>query len=175
MKHLPDASQLAPETLAAQASHPDPATGAVMPPVHFSTTFARDKNYQPINPEHVYIRDQNPTFATAENLLRELEGGVDALLFSSGMTAAMSVAQALKPGDHIVVPQVMYWSLRNWLTKFCDTWGIRLSRVDLSDPTRNAQRLQAALTQNADKPEVTQIVWLARQPHVGHHRSQRGQ
>lgn len=149
---------LSPETLAAQASKPDPATGAVMPPVHFSTTFARDENYALLNPRHAYIRDQNPTFDTAEQLLQTLEGGTDALLFSSGMTAAMAVAQALQPGDHIIVPKMMYWALRNWLEKFCSTWGVVLTKLDLSDPAANAQILRAALV---TQPQAkTQIVWL---------------
>ena len=151
---------VAPETLAAQAAAPDGATGAVIPPVHFSTTFARDTNYQPINDRHVYIRDQNPTFETAENLLAELEGGSDALLFSSGMTAGMAVAQALKPGDHIVVPELMYWALRNWLIKFCDTWGVTLTKVDLSLPANNAKNLREALEVRAKDPNCTQVLWL---------------
>ena len=151
---------VAPETLAAQAAAPDAATGAVIPPVHFSTTFARDTNYQPINDRHVYIRDQNPTFETAENLLAELEGGSDALLFSSGMTAGMAVAQALKPGDHIVVPELMYWALRNWLIKFCDTWGVTLTKVDLSLPANNAKNLREALEVRAKDPNCTQVLWL---------------
>ena len=151
---------VAPETLAAQATAPDAATGAVIPPVHFSTTFARDTNYQPINEHHVYIRDQNPTFETAENLLAELEGGSDALLFSSGMTAGMAVAQALKPGDHIVIPELMYWALRNWLIKFCDTWGVALTKVDLSLPANNPKNLREALEPRAKDPDCTQILWL---------------
>jgi len=151
-------STLSPETLTAQATHPDPATGAVIPPVHLSTTFARDEQYRPINEKHVYIRDQNPTFETAEQLLKELEGGSDALLFSSGMTAGMAVAQALKPGDHIIVPELMYWALRNWLTKFCSTWGVHLTKVDFSTPANNASNLRQALATHANSD--TQILWL---------------
>ena len=151
---------LSPETLAAQATHPDPATGAVIPPVHLSTTFARDEQYLPVNEKHLYIRDQNPTFETAERLLTQLEGGCDALLFSSGMTAGMAVAQALKPGDHIIIPELMYWALRNWLSKFCDTWGVTLTKVDFSTPENNAENLQKALALHAERDNCTQIVWL---------------
>lgn len=152
--------ELSPETLTAQASKPDPGTGAVMPPVHFSTTFARDENYEPINAKHVYIRDQNPTFETPEQLIQTLEGGQDALLFASGMTAAMTVAQALQPGDHIVVPEIMYWALRNWLDKFCATWGVTLSKIDLTNPDNNAALIDAALKPRATDTNCTQILWL---------------
>ena len=48
-------------------------------------------------------------------MLAALEGGDAAMLFASGMAAATAVFQALAPGDHVVAPKVMYWSLRNWL------------------------------------------------------------
>jgi len=161
MTHSPANNHpLSPETLAAQAAKPDPATGAVIPPVHLSTTFARNENYAPLNPKHVYIRDQNPTFDAAEQLIQTLEGGSDALLFASGMTAAMSVVQALKPGDHIVVPEIMYWALRNWLDKFCGTWGVHLSKIDLANPATNAQHIHAALQPRARDTNCTQVLWL---------------
>jgi len=107
------------ETVVAQGLHfVDPATGAIIPPLQPSTTFARDDDYQLISAEHSYARDQNPSFAAAERMLCRLEGGDDALLFSSGMAAAASVIQSLQPGDRIVAPAVMYWGLRNWLVKF---------------------------------------------------------
>ncbi len=106
----------APETLVAQGTHhPDPVTGAVAPPVHASTTFARDDEYRLIAEANAYARDQNPGFAPAESMLARLEGAHQVLLFSSGMAAAMAVVQALRPGDRIVAPAVMYWGLRNYL------------------------------------------------------------
>lgn len=150
---------LAPETLVAQGGAHDPTTGSVIPPVHLSSTFARDEHYQPINPNHTYIRDQNPGFDAPETILQQLEGGQDALLFASGMAAGMSVAQALVPGDHLIVPNVMYWALRNWMEKFCATWGVHLSKYDASDPTRSQEAISQAL---AAKPNANaqQVLWL---------------
>ena len=155
----PTDTDLAPETLVAQGGAPDPTTGAVIPPVHLSTTFARDQANALINPRHSYSRDQNPTFDAPEAILQRLEGGADALLFGSGMAAGMSIAQALTPGDQIIIPNVMYWSLRNWLEKFCGKWGLLLTKYPATDPTSAQAEIAHALAQ---KPSAAaqQILWL---------------
>lgn len=138
---------LHPETYTAQGLHYiDSATGGVVPPIAPSTTFARDQNYQLISDDYSYARDENPSFRTAEDLLMHLEGGDDALLFSSGMAAAAAVIQSLKPGDHLVVPKVMYWGLRNWMVEFCDHWQIELEQFDQSDPDDLANKVTAGKT-----------------------------
>lgn len=135
------------ETDIAQAMHYiDPRTGSVVPQVDASTTFARDENYELISPDHSYGRDQNPSYEVAESMLNRLEGGSGALLFSSGMAAAATVIQGLKPGDHIVAPKVMYWGLRNWMESFCGKWGIELDQFDSSDPDDLADKVQAGRT-----------------------------
>lgn len=140
------------ETRIAQGLHYiDPLTGGVVPNVQPSTTFARDDDYQLIAREHSYARDDNPTFLGAEAMLRELEGGKDALLFSSGMAAAMAVVQTLKPGDHIVAPKVMYWGLRNWLCEFCAQWGLGIDLFDANDPNG---------LEKAVRPGTTRLVWI---------------
>lgn len=142
----------APETWLAQGLHyVDPVTGAVVPPINPSTTFARDADYRLVSPSHSYARDENATFPLVEKMLARLEGGAAALLFSSGMAAAMAVVQALEPGDHIVAPKVMYWGLRNWLVKFCDRWGLEIS---LYDPT-----LPGGLERAVQKGK-TKLVWI---------------
>ena len=134
-------NELAPETISAQALHQiDSATGGVTPAIHVSSTFLRDENYQLLLPGHSYGRDENPGFMVAETVLRELEGAAAALLFSSGMAAAMAVLQSFRPGDHIVAPKVMYWGLRNWMTRFCGEWGLGLDFFDASDPDALAIR-----------------------------------
>src|SRR5258708_34088778 len=56
------------------------------------------------------------------------------MLLASGMAAATSVFLALKPGDHVVAPQVMYWALRRWLTSFATDWGLAVDLVDATSP-----------------------------------------
>ena len=144
--------KVAAETRVASGMHyVDPATGAVIPPIQPSTTFARDTDYALINPAHSYSRDENPTYLTAESMLCEMEGAEEALLFSSGMAAAMAVVQALKPDDHIVAPKVMYWGLRGWLQSFCSNWGLGLTLYDATEEGA----LDAAIQSGN-----TRLVWI---------------
>ncbi|MGB7181478.1 MAG: PLP-dependent aspartate aminotransferase family protein [Burkholderiaceae bacterium] len=97
----------------------------VVEPIHMSTTYERaaDNSYPG---GATYSRDGNPAYRAPESLLCALEGGSDALVFSSGMSAATAVFQTLRPGMRVVAPQNMYWSLRQWLISFCRQWDIRL-------------------------------------------------
>src|SRR5262249_30999244 len=102
-------TSLAAATILAQGLTPiDPATRALTPPIHMSTTYQRDPDNQ-YRSGRMYARPDNPAFEPAEAVLARLEGGVAALLFSSGMAAASAVFLALAPGDHVVAPHVMYW------------------------------------------------------------------
>ena len=143
---------LAPETDFAQGLHfVDEQTGSIVPPITPSTTFARRENYELIAADHSYGRDQNPTYRVAERLLMKSEGAADALLFSSGMAAAVTVIQCLGPGDHVVIPRVMYWGLRNWMLEFCTHWGIELDQFDASDPDDLARKVRTG---------ATRLVWI---------------
>jgi cystathionine gamma-synthase len=141
---------LSPETLAAQAlGRIDASTGALIPPLHASTTFERapDNSYPH---GRIYSRADNPTYDLAADMLTALEGGAASLLFSSGMAAATAVFLALAPGDHVIAPKVMYWALRNWLLGFATRWGLVVELVDTSD----AAAVAAAL-----RPGTTRLVW----------------
>ena len=139
-----------PETLAAQALHSiDEPTGAIVPPIHLSTTYARDAAYALRG--RTYTRDENPTPVIAERVLAALEGGAGALTFSSGMAAATAVIRAVcKPGDHVVSPRVAYFALRAWLDRFCARWGVTHEVVDTTD----LDAVRAAL-----RPS-TRVVWI---------------
>jgi cystathionine gamma-synthase len=110
----------------------DDRTRAIALPIHPSTTFIRDPDNQ-YRSGRTYARDHNPTFDQAEAVLTALEGGHASLLFASGMAAATAVFQALAPGDSVLAPKVMYWSLRSWLMGFATQWGLRVQFIDMSD------------------------------------------
>ena len=140
-----------PESIAAQAlGWVDEKTRAIVPPIHTSTTFIRDADNQ-FRSGRTYARDQNPTFDQAEAVLTALEGGHASLLFASGMAAATAVFQALAPGDHVLAPKVMYWSLRNWLMNFGTHWGLRVEFIDMTDPDEVRRAVQ---------PGKTRLVWI---------------
>jgi cystathionine gamma-synthase len=143
---------LRPETLAAKAVHAiDAATGAIAPPIHLATTYARDANYALIA-DRDYARDKNPTFLAAETTLAALEHGAEARIFSSGMAAAtVAIRSIVKPGDHIIAPRVGYYALRNWLARFCAKWHVGLDTVDMTDLT--------AVRATIRKGE-TRLVWI---------------
>ena len=136
-------SKLAPETLNAQALRQiDTTTGGLTPGIFPSTTYVRDGDYELIEAQHSYGRDENPGFAVAEKVLAELEGGAAGLLFSSGMSAAMAIVQSLGPGDQIVAPKIMYWGMRKWLIVFCEQWGLELDLFDPADPDALARSVE---------------------------------
>jgi cystathionine gamma-synthase len=139
-----------PETIAAQALHAiDEATGAVVPPIHTATTYARDDGYALRGP--AYARDDHATPAVTEQVLAALEGGAAALTFASGMAAATAVFRAvLRPGDHVISPRVAYYALRAWLARFCARWGLTHEVVDTTD---------LAAVRRALRP-ATRLVWI---------------
>lgn len=151
MTELPAAPQPQPESLAAQAlGHVDPATAALVGPIHMSTTFER-------RPDNTYVdgrgyaRADSPAYDEPEQLLAQLDGGATALLFSSGMAAVTSVFSVLLPGDHVIVPRVVYWGVRKWLAEFAGTWGLDVTYVD----TSSVDAVDEAL-----RPGRTRLVWL---------------
>jgi cystathionine gamma-synthase len=142
---------LHPATMAAQAlGWIDETTKGLIPPVHPSTTFIRDPDNQ-YRTGFSYGRPTNPTFVQPEALLASLEGGAACLTFASGMAAATAVFLALRPGDHVVAPQVMYWGLRNWLKSRAAEGGIVVDFVDASSMDALATAVQ---------PGRTKLVWI---------------
>ena len=121
------------ETLAVHAGRrTDPATGAVTPPIHLSTTFERgpDGEY-PLG--FSYAREGNPTRQSLEECLASLEGGKEALAFSSGLAVATALLQGLEPGDHIVAPSDVYFGLRQVIGGVFARWPIETTYVDMTD------------------------------------------
>ncbi|CAN5259188.1 cystathionine gamma-synthase [soil metagenome] len=144
-------NELQPESLAAQGlGWIDDATRAIAPPIAMSSTYLRDAD-NAYSSGRVYMRDQNPAFDQPEALITELEHGHQTMLFASGMAAATAVFQALHPGDHVLAPNVMYWSLRNWLMNFATSWGLDVELIDMTDP---------AAVQAAIRPGETKLVWV---------------
>src|ERR1700691_598004 len=138
------------ETLAVHSGRrADPATGAIARPIYLSTTFERtpDGEY-PLG--FSYSRDGNPNRGYLEECLAALEGGKEALAFSSGMAAANAVIQGLEPGDHIVAPDDVYYGLRRLIGEVFGKWRLEVSYVDMAD----LDAVNAAMRPN------TRLVWV---------------
>lgn len=142
--------QLHLETIAVHAGRAvDPSTGAVMPPIHLSTTFERhaDGSY---TDGFVYARTDNPNRRALEACLAQLEGGVAAAAFSSGQAATFSVFQALGAGDHLILPDDAYFGTRKLALDILGRWQLEATIVDMT----NLDAVAAALRPN------TRLIWV---------------
>lgn len=127
----------------------DPKTGAVIPPIQPSSTYARDENYEPRRP-YWYKRDGNETTALAEALIAQLEAGSDSLLFASGMSAATAVIEHLPAGAHVVVPRAMYHGVLHQFQNYAAKNRLEVSYYQAGDLSEMA---------DAMRPGKTALVW----------------
>jgi len=147
---MPRPPRVSPQTLAAQSlGEIDPSTRALITPLHPSTTFERDADLG-YPGGRGYSRSDSPAYDAPERLLAALEGGASAMLFASGMAAATAPFCVLVPGDHVIVPRILYWGLRKWLADFAVAWGITVTLVD----TSSVDAVAAAM-----RPGRTRLVW----------------
>src|SRR5215210_8871976 len=129
---------------------PDPTTGAVITPLHLSSTFAQDGVGGLRAGGYEYARSANPTRTALQECLAALEGGRHAWAFGSGMGASDVLLRVLlRPGDHLVIPHDAYGGTFRLVDKVLAPWGIEYTPVDLAD----LDALRAAL-----RP-TTRVVW----------------
>jgi cystathionine gamma-synthase len=151
------------ETLAIHAGQePDPATGAVVPPIYQVSTYKQDAVGAPRGgggtgpgrwiEGYEYSRTANPTRGALEECLAALEGGTRALAFASGMAAEDCLLRTVcRPSDHVLIPSDAYGGTYRLMDKVFQAWGVSYRPVPVSEPAavRNALR---------DKP--ARVVWL---------------
>ncbi len=148
---MSDTKKYSPRSLVAQAGHfIDRETGAIVPPVEPSTTFARDAAYDLIG-GYSYSRSGGPSSERLEALVAELDEGAEARVFASGMAAIVAVFETLESGQHVVAPSIMYHGAQDWLRRISGRRNIGLSLFDAADPAA----LAAAV-----RPGETAIVWI---------------
>ena len=122
-----------PETIAVHAgAQVDPATGAVAPPIHLSTTFEHGPAAESLH-GFLYIREGNPTQTRLEQALAAVDGGEKALVFASGLAAGTAFLQALAPGAHVLFHDDVYYDFRTIAKELMPRWGLSSSVVDMSD------------------------------------------
>jgi len=137
------------DTLAVHAGqHPDPTSGAVMPPIVLSSTFAQEG--PGVHKGYEYSRSGNPTRNTLEACIAALEGAKHGLSFGSGLGATTTILHTLRPGDHVVCGDDVYGGTFRILQRCFEPFGVKTSFVDFSDPAR----LEKAITHE------TKLVWL---------------
>ncbi|MCW4454314.1 cystathionine gamma-synthase [Flavobacterium sp. MXW15] len=152
-EHASSGSGTRPLALATLAIHggqaPDPSTGAVMPPIYATSTYAQSSPGEHQGFE--YSRTHNPTRFAYERCVAVLEGGSRGFAFASGMAATSTVMELLDSGSHVVAMDDIYGgSYRLFERVRKRTAALRFSFVDLTD----AAAFEAAITPD------TKMVWI---------------
>ena len=150
----------------------DPATGAVIPPVHFSTTYAQD-GIGGLRGGYEYGRSGNPTRTALETQLAALEGGAHALSFASGLAAEDALLRAaLEPGDEVLLGSDVYGGTYRLIARVLSGWGIGVRVVDMSDldAVRAALEERPARVLWVETPSnpLLRITDIARLARLGH-------
>jgi cystathionine gamma-synthase len=140
------------DTLAVHAGQEfDPTTGAVIPPVHFSSTYAQD-GIGRLRAGYEYGRSGNPTRTALETQLAAIEGGRHGLSFASGLAAEDALLRAvLVPGDEVLLGSDVYGGTYRLIARILGPWGVGVRVVDMSD----LATVEAALEERPSR-----IVWV---------------
>jgi cystathionine gamma-synthase len=129
----------------------DPTTGAVVPPIHLTTTFVQD-GIGGFRNGYEYARGGNPTRDSLQELLASLEGGTKAFSFASGLAAEDTILRALlAPGDHVLMGNDVYGGTHRLVNRVFVPWGVSLSTADFSD----LDAVRAAI-----RPDATKVLWV---------------
>lgn len=127
---------------------PDPAYGAVMPPIYQTSTYAQTtpgghKGFE-------YSRTHNPTRQALEKSLASIENGKYGLAFASGLAAMDAVMKLLQPGDEVISTNDLYGGSYRLFTKIFEAYGLKFYFVDMND----LANVEAAINEN------TKLIWV---------------
>ncbi len=124
---------------------PDPTTGAILTPIHQTTTYVQPSVDEYLSKGYSYSRSANPTVQALELKLADLEGGVECACFGTGMSAIHAVMLAfLNAGDHAIVSDVAYGGTYRLCTKILNRFGIEFTFAN----TANSDDVAAAVRDN---------------------------
>ncbi|WP_020520263.1 cystathionine gamma-synthase [Catelliglobosispora koreensis] len=139
------------ETLAIHAGQePDPRTGAVIPPIFQTSTYAQDAVGAP-RLGYEYSRSSNPTRDSLQECLAALEGARHGLTFASGLAAEDTLIRAVcQPGDHVIIPDDAYGGTFRLFAKVAERWGISWSTAGVS----NVDDVRGKVTAS------TKLIWI---------------
>ena len=129
---------------------PEPRTGAVIPPIYQTSTYAQEEVGAP-RLGYEYSRSGNPTRDALQECLASLEGGTRGLAFASGLAAEDTLLRTVcVPGDHVVIPDDAYGGTYRLFAKVAERWGLQWTAVAISDPDAVAAAIRP----------TTKIVWV---------------
>ncbi|HEB90769.1 MAG TPA: PLP-dependent transferase [Deltaproteobacteria bacterium] len=111
---------------------PDPETGAVIPPIHLTSTFAQVRPGETLG--YDYTRSGNPNFTRLSTTLASLEGGTFATVFGSGMAAITAVLSGLRSGDRVLAEENVYGCTFRIFDRVFEKFGLTVEYVDFANP-----------------------------------------
>jgi len=123
-------------------NEPDSSTGSISPPIHLTSTYVQDGIGK--NKGFDYSRGNNPTRQRLEQNIASLEGGYDAVAFSSGMAATTALFQSLNQGDHVIISRNVYGGTYRMTTQVLINHGLQFDFVDTTD----IQNIKKAIKKN---------------------------
>mgnify|MGYP001555818245 CR=1 FL=1 len=121
----------------------------VSTPIYLSSTYKRSADGS-FPEDLIYSRNDNPNRQVLEKSLATLEQGDFAYAFSSGMAAISAVFQSLKPKDHVLLPDDIYYAVRKLMHEVFERWQLEYSMVDMSNP----ELVKASIREN------TRLLWI---------------
>ncbi len=121
----------------------------VSTPIYLSTTYKRDKDGSYAN-DFIYSRNDNPNRKIVEQSIAQLENGKYAFAFSSGMAAITAVFQSLKTGDHIILPNDIYYAIKKLMQEVFKRWNLTYDLVEMT----NIDAVKEAIKPN------TSLIWI---------------
>lgn len=128
--------------------HPEETTGAVMPPIFQTSTYAQEEPN--VNKGYEYARVSNPTRTALEKLIAGLENADQCACFASGCAAMDAVLKMLRPGDHVLASNDLYGGTYRLFTEVFEPFGIRFTFVDMSSPANVYEAITPA----------TRMIWI---------------
>jgi len=159
------------ETLAIKSTqNPLADIRPVSTPIYLSTNYQRNEDGS-YNHDFVYSRHGNPNRQILENSIAQLENGKVCYAFASGMAAIHAVFQSLKPGDHVLMPDDVYYHVFSLISEVFGRWELDFTRVDMTDldAVANAIRFNTALiwveTPSNPRLKITDIEEIAKLAH----------
>ena len=129
--------------------HHEKVTGAVMPPVFLTSTYAQTSPGKPVG-DYEYSRASNPTRQALEDALASIENGARGLAFSSGLAATDCLLRILKVGDEVIAMDDLYGGTYRMFTRIYKDSGIKFHFVDMND----IAKFQSLINEN------TKLVWV---------------